>query len=257
MRLEMKMGESLSPKGVLGEVYSESRRSGRHAAYRYDVRARVLSDAIARHLGTSISLRVLDLGAADGLTLLRVSSVLPHGSYIGVEYSEELIRAARDLPPNIRLVKGDVTELPEEIKAIPFDVISALAVLEHLGDPLKALVEASSVLRPGGLFVGTAPHPFWDEVATRLGLLKGIDHVTELSKHRIVSLIEEAGMHVLDFERFMWAPVGALPYLGLPVSAGLTLAVDRFIRRLEIFNWLFVNQCIIARKPLWDASTLA
>ncbi len=243
------MGDLVPPRGVLGKVYAESRRGVRHAAYRYDVRARILSDAIARHLGTSTPFRLLDLGAADGLTLLKVSAALPHGTYIGVEYSEELIRFAQHLPPNIRLVRGDVTQLPQEFRATPFDVVSALAVLEHLADPLKALVEAARALRPGGLFVGTAPHPFWDEMATRLGLLKGIDHVAELTKDRMISLAQQAGMEVLDFGRFLWAPVGILPYLGLPVSSSLSLAVDRLVRRLAIFNWLFVNQYIIGQKP--------
>ena len=242
------MSESTIPRGVLDKTYAAGRRDKAHLVFRYKVRARIVADAIKSHVGTSGSFRLLDLGSAEGLTLLELNSSLPLGTYVGVEYNGELVRCAPELPSNIRLVTGDVTHLPEGIQDTPFDIVSALAVLEHLAEPDKAVAEAARSLRQGGLFVATCPNPFWDAVAARLGLLQGIDHVTDMNKDRMIRIAEKAGMEVLSFERFMWAPVGVLTYLQVPVSPSYSLKLDRRIRRVRIFDWLFANQYVIARR---------
>lgn len=237
------------PKGVLDKTYAIGRQKKPEFIFRYKVRARIVANAAKRYLEIAKPLHILDFGSAEGLTLLELNALLPSGTYVGVEYSDELLQCTPELPSNIRLVKGDVMNLPESIRDKSYDLVSALALLEHLSSPSKAIQEALRILRPGGLFVATCPHPFWDTVSTHLGLLQGEGHEVKMNKGRMISMVGEAGMEVLAYEPFMWAPIGILPYLMIPLSPSFSLKLDRILRGARVFNFLFVNQCLIARKP--------
>lgn len=234
------------PGGVLNQTYAFDRQKKPELRFRYRVRAQVVAQATRKYLGHNYSLRGLDLGPAEGLTLLELNSLVDNGAFVGVEFSEALIRAAPDLPLNINMVGGDVRNLPVEDNS--FDLVTALALLEHLPDPLLTVQEVYRVLRPGGIFVATCPQPFWDNISTRLGLLKGGYHETDMDSKMMVSVIKQAGLTLLAYKRFMWAPIGFMPYLKIPVSPSLALVCDSFIASLKIFNGLFVNQAVIARK---------
>lgn len=243
------MSEPGVSQGVLDAQYARERTTRLELAFRYRVRARVVADALRRFLPRYARPRLLDLGCADGRTLAELEALLPAGSeLVGIERSEELLAQAPALPANVELVCGDVAKLPEAVRG-PFDVVSALAVLEHLPDPAQAVCEAARVLRPGGLFVATCPSPTWDGIATRLGLLADEQHEVELDRTGLIGLATGAGLEVLAFERFMWAPVGLLPYLRVPVSPDTALRLDRLVSRLRLLDFGFVNQALIARRP--------
>ena len=76
-------------------------------------------------------------------------------------------------------------------------------------------------------------------------------HKTDFDKKGLINIVGSAGLEYLAFDRFMWAPISVLPYMKIPISPPLSLKLDRIIRSLKLFNLLFVNQCIIARKPLY------
>jgi 2-polyprenyl-3-methyl-5-hydroxy-6-metoxy-1,4-benzoquinol methylase len=80
------------------------------------------------------------------------------------------------MPDNTVLWKGDVTSLPPGVEEGSYDLVTALAVLEHLPDPSACVREGFRALRGGGVFVATCPNPFWDEVAGRLGLVADEHH---------------------------------------------------------------------------------
>lgn len=192
-------------------------------------------------------LNILDFGAAEGLTLLELDRLLPGNRICGIEYSGELIEKAPKLPGNIKLLKGDVTRLSDEVKRQSYDVVVALALLEHLKNPIDCLREAKSVMNTGGLLIATSPNPFWDDVSTRLGLLKGGQHETDMSRRIMIEIASKAGFEIVGFERFMWAPVSVLPYLGIRLSPRMSLRIDRLVNRLHVFNFLFVNQLIVLK----------
>jgi len=237
-------------KGVLDKRYAIERLQKPELIFRYKTRARFVSNTIKEYLNRTSGLAVLDFGAAEGLTLAELDNLIPKSEFTGIEYSSELIDTAPELPKNVALVQGDVMNLSADIKEKKYDAVCALALLEHLPDPLKSIQQAADVLKPGGLFIATSPNPFWDDISTRLGLLREDQHETDMDKKLMKKIVEEAGLEILRFQRFMWTPVSFLPYMHIKVNAGFSLSVDRLVEKVVIFNWMFVNQAIIARKPL-------
>jgi len=231
--------------GVLGTDYADGRKRKNELVFRYKTRACLVANLIAEYGRKTDGLNILDYGAAEGLTLLELDRLLPGNRYCGIEYSEELINRAPKLPDNIKLLRGDVTNLDDDVKRQKYDVVVALALLEHLKNPIDCLREAKFVMNAGGLLIATSPNPFWDAVSTRFGLLKGGQHETDMSRRVMIDIARKAGFEVAGFERFMWAPVSALPYLGLRISPRMSLRIDRTIARLHVLDFLFVNQVMV------------
>ncbi len=237
--------------GILDDQYSAERKTQLELQFRVKVRAGAMVQSIRRFALKTSGLTILDLGSAEGRTLIQVDKLLPGNTYTGVEYSRQLIDAAPPLPDNISLIRGDLSiQFPDSIAPASIDIVSALAVLEHLANPLNTLKQAYRVLKPGGLFIATCPEPAWDHLSVRLGLLKEDQHVMEMNKQTLTNMIVDAGFDLLDFRRFMWAPIAFLPYLNISISASLSLRIDRWIESFKVLNWLFVNQAVISRKPV-------
>lgn len=100
--------------------------------------------------------RVLEVGCGTGTVL----SSLRRAGYetVGVEMHAELARRAAAENPGSSIYSLDVRDPPEEfLREDPFDVVGAFDVIEHLAEPEAALRACASLLRPGGLLVGTVP----------------------------------------------------------------------------------------------------
>jgi SAM-dependent methyltransferase len=224
-------------------------------AHKFRLRSRALVVASAwNKFGGPHAPSVVELGAADGRTLLEIASRFGPGSYTGVEFDPGLVAASRELPRHVRIIEGDVCSLPDHLNSAEMDIVSLLAVLEHLAAPDRALSEAKRLLRPGGLLVATCPNPAWDAVAGRLGMVRDDHHVQRLDLYGLARLIRGCGFQILEARRFMWAPVAFLPYLHLPVSPRLAALVDCIATRFPLLKHLCVNAYVVARKPL-DGST--
>jgi len=234
----------------MGRNYAQARRSSPVLEFRLRSRALLAAEVYCGRRGRPQDARVLDLGAAEGATLLQLRELLgPAGQFDGVELSAELLGEAGRLPDNVRLIAGDVTRLPRELEDQSYDLVTALAVLEHLEDPLRCLREAYRVLVPGGVVVATSPSPIWDELAGRLGLVEAEHHAQKLGAEQLLSWARRAGFERVGFEPFMWAPIGALPYLRLPIPPGRARRLDRSLARWRLLRSTFVNQCIVGSRP--------
>jgi SAM-dependent methyltransferase len=241
------MGKKIEPGGILGYNYLTDRVNKNEILFRLKTRAILAVDAISKHYKTTSGLVILDFGSAEGKTLLEMNQLMSDSIFYGVEYSRVLLKSASDLPKNIKIMHGDICNLPAGITEKSFDAVIALACLEHVPDPLYAVREATRVLKKNGLFIATCPEPFWDDFAVKVGLLREDQHECDLDKKKIISVIKNAGLELVDYKRFMWAPISYLPYLKLPVSPHFALRLDSVIERIKILNWLFVNQLVIGR----------
>ncbi len=97
-------------------------------------------------------LEVLDVGCGPGTITAGLSALVAPGSVLGLDRSEQVVRAARESTvgiPDLAFVPGDVYAM--EFADHAFDVVHAHQVLQHLDDPVAALVEMRRVCRPGGL----------------------------------------------------------------------------------------------------------
>src|SRR3972149_2002436 len=113
-------------KGVLDKKYAIERLQKPELKFRYKVRAAFVKNAVKKYLKKTYGLHVLDFGAAEGLTMLEMDRLLPESAFTGIEYSEELINQAPSLPENIKLVRGDVTNIENREINNNYDVVSAL-----------------------------------------------------------------------------------------------------------------------------------
>jgi len=114
--------------------------------------------------------RLLDLGCGDGRHL----QALPQAT--GLDYSADLLAAARHRAPSAPLVRGDMRRLPFADGSFAA-VLSLFTAFGYFGDDgdRRTAAEAARVLRPGGhwvldLFDG-------DRVRSELG--DGAEHVRE------------------------------------------------------------------------------
>lgn len=240
--------------GVLNRRYANERKKKRFLIFRYKERALIAAEAIRKYISSKsdADFVVLDFGAADGLALLEIAKILNgKGNYLGVEYDQGLVESTSELPSNVKLVRGDITNLGGTIREGSADVITCLAVLEHLANPLMAIKEAKRILKPGGIFIATSPVPFWHNFSEKFGAGKKNgqeSHVTDINKEVLFKLADRTGLRVEKYFKFMWLPISFLPYLNIPVNVSMARDIDNFIRKFEIFNWSFVNQCLVLKK---------
>jgi SAM-dependent methyltransferase len=140
--------------------------------------------------------RVADLGcgyhAAFARTVLEEAA---HVSLVDVSLAPDLKRH-----PKVSAIEG---RLPEALIALPSesaDVLLCVSVLEHLWEPLRALVEFRRILAPGGVCLLNVPSWrgkwFLEFSAFRLGLSPSgemDDHKMYYDKRDLWPLLVQAG----------------------------------------------------------------
>ena len=115
-------------------------------------RAADLADRLRRLLGPFTGNEVaLDAGCGTGSVALALA---PHvAEAVGVDTRADYLEAGRaNAPANVRLLEGDVMQLP--FGYAEFDVTCCHRVLHHVRLPALAVSELARVTRPGGkLFI--------------------------------------------------------------------------------------------------------
>ncbi|HOI14446.1 MAG TPA: methyltransferase domain-containing protein [Methanoculleus sp.] len=96
--------------------------------------------------------RVLDLGCGEGKVTAEIAARLPSGSVLGLDFSRDMIAFARErFPPeqypNLRLIEGDMLDLPFDGE---FDVVFSNAALHWVADHGRVFSGIARALRPGG-----------------------------------------------------------------------------------------------------------
>jgi len=144
--------------------------------------------------------RLLDVGCAGGPILCAAPGV---SEYVGIDPGvEEPAQTG-----NALFFRGwfphDLPELP------PFDVITMLAVLEHIPETQQAdVAEACSrLLKPGGHLLITTPSPVVDDILAVLKFLRLVDGIA-IEQHygfkpsRTPGVFSAAGLTLVEWSRF-------------------------------------------------------
>jgi len=153
---------------------------------------------------------ILEVGCNSG-GLLRLIMNTRIGSVVyGIDIQPDLIKRAKQ--KGIIAIEGKAEELPYENDY--FDVVIFSEVLEHFFDPDLALAEGMRVLKPGGLVIGSVPHPGGKNAA------KGIDNhlyhariFTKKSLKEILSGLKE--VEIVDISFTIGGPPQWMAFKGM------------------------------------------
>ena len=128
---------------------------GHHDSVLRSHRWRTVANSAAYLLAHLVpGLDVLDVGCGPGTITCDLARAVAPGRVVGIDAAAEIIETARADAEEAGVVGvtfevGDVFALPFDDDS--FDVVHAHQVLQHVGDPVAALVEMRRVCRPGGL----------------------------------------------------------------------------------------------------------
>ncbi len=159
--------------------------------------------------------RVLDVGSGAGHLLNRLSR-LGYSDLLGVDLFLETTRET----PKFRLIKGTVSDLPDERY---FDLVILSHTLEHVPDPLTTLRAVARRLRPSGRVVISVPVLgwAWRHYRTNWVQLDAPRHLTIFSVKGLESAIAAASFQLVErrFDSTSFQFWGSRAYeRGLPLS---------------------------------------
>lgn len=156
--------------------------------------------AVAENLGADDV--VLDLGCGSG----------GFGAYLNdtqsnVYFGADTAKCWEGEPGNLFVVKvGD--PLPSEIATAGVTVVTSLALIEHLENPVDLFHQARTMLPDGGRFILTTPHPIArhiHEIGGKLGLFSSHasdEHEDFLDEAKLRNLATEAGFATEKYSKF-------------------------------------------------------
>tara|TARA_Y100001978_G_C23592057_1_gene384388 strand:+ start:120 stop:803 length:684 start_codon:yes stop_codon:yes gene_type:complete len=225
--------------GLLNKDYAEGRKKKRSLKYRLWRRGYEVSKAIKLYkreeINTNKTLKVLDLGCADGLMIKKLSKEF-NISATGIELSKDLYESAVINCPDAIIINSDINEIDfsEDEK---FDLIICTAVLEHLQNPSKVVSKIFNLLSINGITVWTVPDPFWEKIATLVGHLDGEQHHHIPNIKELKKLANSNNLKVVKAKKFMFSPIG------FP----LEIKIERLLIKLRL-SALMANQLLIAKK---------
>jgi ubiquinone/menaquinone biosynthesis C-methylase UbiE len=181
--------------------YYHKRESKKSFRYRLERRASEVYNCIVRHRGRK-SLRVLDLGTADGSMISQLAKELPDSTFFGIDLSPYLLLRAKE--KGFTVVCSDICRLP--FKKGTFDVVTGTAVIEHLDSIERAMEEVVRVLKSSGLCVFTTPNPLHDALISALVPWYGKGHTQRVSLRRLKQIFLGYNLIPLTAERFLLLP---------------------------------------------------
>lgn len=125
-------------------------------------------------------MKVLDIGCGPGTITADLAALVPDGHVTGVDRVPEILEQARSTATGRGLANVDFAVADVHALDYPDDtfcVVHAHQVLQHVGDPVRALREMRRVVRPGGIVaVRDADY----EAMTWYPASAGLDHWLDL-----------------------------------------------------------------------------
>ena len=147
----------------------------------------------------------LDIGCSQG----EIIKHLPEGSeYTGIEGNKDYFQAARQQNPGKKFINLYLDE--ENAKHLDVgrvDVIIALAVIEHMENPVDVLSAMRRYLKPGGRIIISTPSKK-SELVLRFGSKLRIftsemhEHKKQFSKDELFDMVKRSGYRVELYKSF-------------------------------------------------------
>jgi ubiquinone/menaquinone biosynthesis C-methylase UbiE len=205
--------------------------------------------------------KILDIGCGTG----HLAGELMRRGYQawGVDFSEGMVRYAREHYAADRFQVGDIEQIPFPDNT--FDGVMSLGVMEYLSRDEPALREMWRVLKPGGMAVITTPsalcpfyyfdramlharivaRPLVRLVRTPLTPSKDLPAVTHRKYFRgsWVKLMRSVGLETEDWVCHAWGCYSLQRFFD---QGAFCRASDRFARN-PLINWLASDQLACAR----------
>jgi lauroyl/myristoyl acyltransferase/SAM-dependent methyltransferase len=150
--------------------------------------------------------RLLDVGGGEG-RFARAFIEARSGEALLIEPSAAATRAQAH--PNLNIMKGRLEDADPAQTGL-FDAVSFLDVLEHITDPLSALITAKKFLKPGGLLLVSVPNAGHWSVVRDLALGRfdympvGIlcaTHLRFFTASSLAQLLKDAGFQPVQWRR--------------------------------------------------------
>lgn len=125
-----------------------------------------LEDRQIRCLNLLEGQRIVEIGSYSGQFVAEAVRRLPGSEVIGTDYFSDHIRLARLLYPEIAGQFRQMSVYKLELADASVDCVVMQEVIEHLEGAALAVKEINRVLKPGGTFIVTTPHPYyWRDMA--------------------------------------------------------------------------------------------
>ena len=221
--------------GPVATAMMASRTAQRHAAF------------LISHLKPGMN--VLDCGCGPGSITIGLAEIVAPGEVIGTEIEESQLEFGRAAAQrlevkNVTFKQADIYELPFADES--FDAVFISSVLGNLREPLRGLLGAHRVLKPGGVIGvkefdhgGDLLHPLTPD------LMKGINLYNRLRRHnghdpeggrKVPAFLDEAGFRrvtiTATYDTFAGSQV-------LPQVGGLFAAIvsEAFAEPLLRLGW--------------------
>jgi ubiquinone/menaquinone biosynthesis C-methylase UbiE len=176
--------------------------------------------------------RVLEVGCADG----RLLASLNPARGVGVDFSEEMIRRARERHPTLTFIHADAHDL--SVIEETFDVVILSDLVNDLWDVQRVLEQVRRLCAPRTRLILNFYNRLWH---IPLSLAQGLNLATRnlyqnwLTPEDVRSLLTLSGFEAIRTSREVLFP---LPLGGL---------ANRFLVRIAPFNHLALSNFVIAR----------
>ena len=181
-----------------------------HSPYQFKDDPYSSHSVILSLLGQGAGRRVLDAGAADGF----LAELLTARGWTVTALERDPAQAERARGRCHEVIVADLVEAAPRLSG-PFDAIVYGDVLEHLADPLPALVSVNEHLGPGGLVIVSVPNVahLWVRLSLLVGRFDYADrgildrtHLRFFTRRTLRALLAQAGLAV-DTLRVTPAPL--------------------------------------------------
>lgn len=146
---------------------------------------------------------VLDIGCGMGEWIQLLHDRCSFDDYFGVEYSEAMVEMCKNRCPWAHVYLSSAEDIKEALGDRKFNLISIIAVIEHLRNPRKVLEYISNHLEVGGRVI--IVYPRIDSYPSKLmgkrwHLFSPVAHLTLFSRRGLTTLMKNLGLGILNVQ---------------------------------------------------------